>query len=266
MIAALFFSAAASAGPAVESRFQNVALLTTTDRVSVVFELTSEPRNVATRRVSAAVLELEAEPVIAPAAVTSFTAPRGVRFVSGVSIQSAAGSNPGLLKARILLLERARSAVRIVGRRVYVDFWPDSATVPALPERYVLPAPAPTPAAPVPASPQRPLPQPSVPSRDDAYRAAIKPAIEQFDKLAPFLLSATSSPSPQVLKAVSETLKNVESVVSSVDVPGESRRGHGLLAAAVALASTSVDPDFAGDRAAQARQALSLFDQAKSGW
>ena len=63
--------------------------------------------------------------VVGPARPTSFMAPPGVRFVMGVSIH--AGSDTGnRLKARITLLERARSAVRVLGRRVYVDFSPDS--------------------------------------------------------------------------------------------------------------------------------------------
>ena len=112
---------------AAEPRFQNVALLAARDRVSLVFELTGEPRDVATRRVSAAVLELDAGPVVMPARPTSFMAPPGTRFVMGVSLQSGNGVAGGRLKARVALLERARSGVRIVGRRVYVDFSPDAA-------------------------------------------------------------------------------------------------------------------------------------------
>src|SRR5215208_4063683 len=98
---------------AAETRFQHVSLLNASDRVSVVFELTGGPQNVATRRVSAAVLELDAGPVVMPAKATSFTAPPGVRFVMGVSIQGGEAT-AGRLKARITLLERARTAVRVV--------------------------------------------------------------------------------------------------------------------------------------------------------
>jgi len=122
--AGLILSASATAH-AAETRFQHVSLLAVPDRVSLVFELSGEPQNVATRRVSAAVLELDAGPVVMPARATSFMAPPGVRFVMGVSIQSGDGAS-GHLKARITLLERARSEVRVVGRRVYVDFSAES--------------------------------------------------------------------------------------------------------------------------------------------
>ena len=115
-----------SAASAAEPRFQNVALLAARDRVSLVFELSGEPQDVATRRVSTAILELDAGPVVMPARPTSFMAPPGTRFVMGVSLQAGTGAAGGRLKARITLLERVRSGVRVVGRRVYVDFSPDA--------------------------------------------------------------------------------------------------------------------------------------------
>src|SRR5512134_3278875 len=172
-------SAAYAAAPAFgeatagKPHFQNIALLTTRDRVSLVFELTGEPQDVATRRVSAAVLELDAGPIVMPAKATSFMAPPGVRFVMGVSLQAGDGTTAGRLKARITLLERARSAVRVVGRRVYVDFLPDSLPAATQPERTsaarqaVRTVPGPAPAA---------APSPAAPTAADAYRAMVQPA------------------------------------------------------------------------------------------
>ena len=96
----LLISAVVSDADAADSRLQHVSLLTARDRVSLVFELTQEPEDVSTRRVSAAVIELDAGPVVGPARPTSLMAPPGVRFVMGVSIQGA-GRAPGRLKARI---------------------------------------------------------------------------------------------------------------------------------------------------------------------
>jgi hypothetical protein len=259
---------------AAEPRFQNVALLAARDRVSLVFELTGEPRDVATRRVSAAVLELDAGPVAMPARPTSFMAPPGTRFVMGVSLQSGNGVAGGRLKARITLLERARSEVRIVGRRVYVDFSPDPALTmvegPAPSRVEGLPVTALTeragparPAAPTVAGPAGPPPA-AAPVANPVYRATMQTAIERFEQLKPFILSATTSPSEPVLKAVGSTLAGIQGLLASVDVPTDSRQAHDALSSAVAAAATAMSPTFTGDRVAQARQALSLFDQAKN--
>lgn len=276
---ALGLLACASPADAADPRFQQVALLTANDRVSLVFELTDEPQNVATRRVSAAVLELDAGPVVMPARATSFMAPAGVRYVMGVSIQAGDGTTVGRLKARITLLERARSAVRVVGRRVYVDFSPDVLPVaPAAPPERATVAqarPAPTSAASAAtvaraatvapaasATPTaKPAEMPATPSASQAaYRASVQTAVERFQQLTPFLLSATTSPSEPVLKAVGNTLTGIQGLLLSVDVPAESRANHEALSLAVAAAVSAVSPTFTGDRVAQAKQAISAVE------
>ena len=263
MLAAIFHSAPVHAA---DTRFQHVSLLAAQDRVSLVFELTGEPQDVATRRVSAAVLELDAGPVVGPARPTSFMAPPGVRFVMGVSIH--AGSDTGnRLKARITLLERARSAVRVLGRRVYVDFSPDSlppsATQPTRTAAMTAPRAPGAPAAGTPAVAAQSAEAPA-PSRRDEYRAAVQPAIERFEQLSPFMVSAAASPSEPVLKAIGSTLVGIQGLLLSVDAPVESKTLHDLLSSAVATALTAVSPTFTGDRTAQARQAMSLLEQAKN--
>ena len=260
---------------AADPHFQNVAVLTARDRVSLVFELTDEPKDVATRRVSAAVLEVDAGPIVMPAKATSFMAPPGVRFVMGVSLQAGDGATAGRLKARITLLERARSAVRVVGRRVYVDFSPDSQPVVSEPERTsaARPAARPVPAspaqAPAAAAPGTPKGAPYVntaasPSAAENYRTMVQPAIERFEQLTPFMVSAAASPSESVLKAVGNTLIGIQGLLLSVDVPAESRQTHDVLSSAVATAVTAVSPSFTGDRSAHAKQALILLEKAKS--
>ena len=264
--ALLFIAALGGIVEAAEPRFQHVALLAARDRVSLVFELTGEPNDVATRRVSAAVLELDAGPVTMPARPASFMAPPGTRFVMGVSIQPGTGAAGGRLKARITLLERARSAVRVVGRRVYVDFSADELPVKAeglAAPRQEARATAVPPRAQVAAVAEAPTPPPA-PSNNQAYRATVQTAIERFEQLTPFMLSAAASPSEPVLKAIGSTLAGIQGLLLSVDVPADARQGHDVLASAVATAVTAVSPTFTGDRAAQARQALSLLAQAKS--
>jgi hypothetical protein len=259
----LLICAAASVADAGDSRLQHVSLLTARDRVSLVFELTGEPEDVSTRRVSAAVLELDAGPVVGPARPTSFMAPPGVRFVMGVSIQGASRA-AGRLKARITLLERARSTVRVLGRRVYVDFSSDAQGVTPVSSELISGRRAPQPSAP--ASPVPPPVVAPAPLRGAAHREAVQPAVERFEQLMPFLLSAVASPSEPVLKAIESTLAGIQALLTTIDVPAESQTAHDLLAQAVATALTSVNPAFNGDRAAQARQAQSLLGQAKNGW
>ena len=263
-VLALILTLASGRAHAAETRFQHVSLLAASDRVSLVFELTGEPQNVATRRISAAVLELDAGPVVMPARATSFMAPPGVRFVMGVSIQGGDAAS-GRLKARITMLERVRSAVRVVGNRVYVDFSPESALV--SPQLAPAAARQSAPAAPAAASVAAPAASVgSSSSMRDAYRATIQPAFDRFDQLTPFLLSAAASPSEPVLKAVGSTLVGIQGLLLSVDVPADSRRVHDAVSSAVGAALTAVSPTFAGDRAAQAKQALSLLDQARNSW
>ena len=250
---------------AAETRFQHVSLLNARDRVSLVFELTAEPQNVATRRVSAAVLELDAGPVVMPARATSFMAPPGTRFVMGVSMQGGEAT-AGRLKARITLLERAHTAVRVVGRRVYVDFSLDTPAVPQRAERASPGAPQVTAQAVAPAAPAPAAPVPPSISVRNAYRSSVQPAIDRFDELKPFLLSAAASPSEPVLKAVGSTLVGIQGLLLSVDVPAESRQAHDVLSSAVTTAITAVSPTFGGDRAAQLKQALGLLEQARASW
>ena len=263
LIAALLLAVSAGVSPAAaaDSRLQHVSLLTARDRVSLVFELTEEPGDVSTRRVSAAVLELDAGPVVAPTRPTSFMAPPGVRFVMGVSIQGASGA-AGRLKARITLLESARSSVRVLGRRVYIDFSSDQPATSSRPRPASGPAPQ-TAASAVAAPPAAPA-APAAPARGAAYREAVQPAVERFEQLTPFLLSAVASPSEPVLKAIGSTLVGIQALLSSIDVPAESQTAHDLLSQAVATALTAANPTFSGDRGAQARQAQSLLGQAKS--
>lgn len=245
--------ARAGSALAAEARFERVVLLPAPDRVSVVFELSAEPADVTTRRISAAVFELDAGAVLVPAAPTTYVAPAGIRFVSSIVVQGGGdGAAPARLKARIALAERSRSAVRVVGRRVYVDF---SAGEPARPARPVRPD---VPVAPAPRT--QPFSDAPVPA---AYHTSVKPAIERLDRLTPFLVSGTSAPTTSVLQALGTTLTDIDRSVRSMQVPAESRHVHALLSSAISLAMTAVDPAFDGDRAAQTRQALDLLDQAK---
>ena len=95
-----------------------------------------------------------------------------------------------------------------------------------------------------------------------SYEAAIQPALDRMERLAPFLVSAAASPSAPVLKALEETLMTISQSIVAVDVPAQSREAHQLLTSALSLATHAVAPTFGGDRTAQTREALTLIDRA----
>jgi general secretion pathway protein A len=98
---------------------------------------------------------------------------------------------------------------------------------------------------------------------DTAYEAVVNPAIERFERLAPFLMSAAASPSAPVLKALEDTLTTLSQSVSGMDVPTESRYTHQMLTSAISMATVAVNPGFAGNRTDQTRQALDALAEAK---
>lgn len=255
LAAAAFLCAAGARPQAAGARLERVMLLTVPERVSLVIELSAEPMHVETRRISSAVLEIEAGPVDGTVRSEVLSAPPGTRFVADVSIQSGPPTRDGAsVHARIALIEMSRSSVRVIGRRVYVDFSAD--------EPY-----RPGPPAPRTRTAFRRLPPAApaaTPPRREAYQTAVRPAISRLDELAPFLISATGAPTTPVLRAVGETLSGLNQSVRSVEVPAESRSAHDALTSAIALAASAVDPSFAGDRTAQARQALAQLDRAKA--
>jgi hypothetical protein len=81
-------------------------------------------------------------------------------------------------------------------------------------------------------------------------------------EIEPFLLSATKTAAPEVLGAVDQTLTGVQESLRAIQAPPAAAPSHALLRAAVDHAKQSVDRDFSGDRAAQARQAIALWTQA----
>jgi hypothetical protein len=103
----------------------NVLLIGAPDRLSVVFELPREPRQVRSRRVEN-VLDLDAGPMSTKIAAQEWSAPEGVHLVERVSIEGVQASETGdFLRAHITVPEFARANVRAEGRRIYVDVsWP----------------------------------------------------------------------------------------------------------------------------------------------
>ena len=103
-------------------RLARVVLVRTSDRVSLAFELTAEPRKAALRKISTRALDVELGPVIGPIGVEELAPPSGVSLIRQLSIRGLAAANgAAFVRARVTLHEPARGDVRVVGRVVYVD-------------------------------------------------------------------------------------------------------------------------------------------------
>ena len=218
-------------------------------RLSVVIELPSEPRHVETRRPDGTVLEVDAGPVMIGIAARAWNAPDGVDLINGVSVEMHQGPGGNVLRARVTMPALTQSNVRVVGHRVYIDFW----------------------------TPQGRGDQPLRASRrvqvveddedeeiqavssEDAYRDAIGPVVARVGEIEPFLMSAVASPTPEVLAAIGKTLGAIQEWIATIEAPEDSASAHDSLIESVRMAVQAVAPEFAGDRAAQARQAVAQF-------
>src|SRR5262245_22211630 len=103
----------------------NILLIGAPDRLSLVFEMPLEPRQVKSRRVEN-LLDLDVGPMSSKLQPQQWSAPDSVHLVERVSIEGVQASETGdFLRAHITLPEFARANVPAEGRRVYVDLtWP----------------------------------------------------------------------------------------------------------------------------------------------
>jgi hypothetical protein len=240
----------------------NVVLIGAPDRLSVVFELPLEPRQVRSRRVEN-VLDLDVGPMSAKIAPQQWSAPEGVHLIERVSIEGVQASETGdFLRAHITVPEFARANVRAEGRRVYVDL-----TWPMVAPDAVAPRPAAAAAASEPSQPPPSRVVPVVDARQDApsadvYAEQLRGVTERLGAVKPFLMSAAKSGSPDVLRALDETLSTLETSLLGLRAPAASLDQHQMFLSAVRTARKVTDVSYSGDRSAQAREAFVLFDAA----
>jgi len=238
-----------------------VLLLGAPDRLSLVLELQSEPRQVKSSRPDGVTLDIDAGPMATPAHAQRWSAPDSVHLVQTVSIE-ALSSQGGLnyLRARITLPEFAKANVRTEGRRVYVDLtWPLAEDDVRMPRRAAQTSSEKT-------TPEAPA---SAPVREDSrqaerYSEAIVPIQQRIAELKPFLLSAAQSDSVDVMAALDQTLASLEAslVAVSASVPLPEAGQHQLLLSATRVARRGLEPGFTGDRLAHAQKAITMFDGA----
>jgi len=240
----------------------NVVLIGAPDRMSVVFELPLEPRQVRSRRVEN-VLDIDVGPMSAKVAPQQWSAPEGVHLIERVSIEGVQASETGdFLRAHITVPEFARANVRAEGRRVYVDL-----TWPMVAPDTVAPRPAADAAEPGPSQPPPSRVVPVVDARQDAqsadvYAEQLRGVTERLGAVKPFLTSAAKSGSPDVLRALDETLSTLETSLLGLRAPAASLDQHQMFLSAIRTARKVTDVSYSGDRSAQAREAFVLFDAA----
>jgi hypothetical protein len=242
-------------------------LLGAPDRLSLVFELQSEPRQVTSSRPDAATLQIDAGPMPSPAQPQQWGAPDGVHLLHTVAIETvAAQGGLNYIRARVALPEFAKANVRTEGQRVYVDLtWPlDEEDDPRTPRRGAAsPVREANSTAPVQehetgAGAQKQNGQ----AQEDRYREEIQPLHRRIVEIRPFILSAAQSGSTDVYAALDSTLATLETSLVAMSVPPSEVGQHQLLITATRSARSGLQPGFTGDRLAHAQKALTMFDGA----
>jgi len=238
-----------------------VVLVGAPDRVSLVFEMPLEPRQVRSRRVDN-ILDLDIGPMSSSVHPQHWSAPEGVHLVERVGIESVTTPESGqYMRAHVAIPEFAHANVRTEGRRVYVDLaWPMEAAPITAPRRLDR-APSPDRAPSKPAAPAAPVVQPND-RLVEKYAEELRPVRDRVAAMKPFLMSAAQAGSPDVLAALNETLSTLEVSLKGMHPPEDSIPQHKMLISAVRAARSSMDARFSGDRAAQAREAFVLYDAA----
>lgn len=240
-------------------------LLGAPDRLSLVLELQSEPRQVNSSRPDAATLQIDAGPMPTAANPQQWSVPDGVHLLRTVSIETlAAQGGLNYLRARVALPEFAKANVRTEGRRVYVDLtWPFDGEDGRAPRR-----PVPTvvqegePSTTASREPAGAGQAPIARGQDARYFEAIKPSHQKISEIKPFLLSAAQSGSTDVHAALDQTLATLEASVSGLSVPVSEVGQHKLFISAIRVARNALSPGFSGDRVAQVQQAITMFEGA----
>jgi hypothetical protein len=254
--------------PIVDTAAANpgILLLGAPDRVSLVFEMQSEPRQVSSSRPDGTTVQIEAGPMSTPAQPQQWSAPEGVHLLHTVSIESlSAQGGLNYMRARIALPEFAKANVRTEGRRVYVDLaWPLDGENARAPKRMTViqegdrgAASTPNQAASVPAKQST-----ATQAVEERYRQAIEPIHQRIREVRPFLLSAAQSGSTDVYAALDQTFAALEASLTGINVPPSEAGQHQLLLSATRAVRQGLDPAFAGDRLANAQKALVMFDGA----
>jgi len=245
---------------AADPSVMRVAMVPSAGQMSLVIELSDEARSVATQQVTPTLLLVEAGPIALPLRRQILNAPSGLELVQTVSVDE--GTNAGkehVLRLGVTMKRSVASTVRVVGRRVYIDFMVADGPAPVVPPR----------AAGAPMALRRPSrvtasanPAPAT----AAGQQALTGATSRLEEIQPFLLSATSAPvpNPTVLNAVADAINSVQESLRGMQPPAKQGTSFQLLVSAASLAKEAVSADFHGDRASKAKQSMAALAAAKA--
>ncbi len=248
----LLMGVAMLAAPALAAgaKLERVLLLPSVDRSSIVFELTTVPRQVSTRRISDSVVELEATfDTIDNVGPQLLKAPSNVRFVDSVSVRVMSTGAGQVMRARIALSSMAQAVVRGSGRRVYVDVSPLPKALAVAPS-----APSTQAAAVTVAAPPTPRATP-----EQAFQAAMRPSIDKLKELGPFLTSAAASGDPKVTSAVLPNLMALRASLAAQQPPESLRGSHTMVLSAIDRILHAYAVDFTGDRVTTVKQSVTTI-------
>jgi hypothetical protein len=268
-----------------------IVLVGAPGRLSLAFEMRSEPRQVNARRVDDSTLAVDIGPIDAAMPSQEWSAPAGVHLLRAITIEEVVGTGSARhARATLTVPAFARVNTRVEGRRVYVDLtWPaESMTAPAArgtslvglteeeaPVSRAERAPARlaeasrTTESPEPAPAAQPARAVAAAAKEraavvDAPKAeSLAPIVAKFDRVLPFVQSAAKSPQVDVLLALAPTLREVDASLKGMTGTADAA-ARGLLISATASARRAVDPGFDGDRVAESHQAAGLFEAAKA--
>jgi len=246
---------------AADPSVMRVAVVPSAGQLSLVVELSDEARSVSTQQVTPTLLMVEAGPIALPLKRQLLNAPSGLALLQKVSVdEGTTAGNEHVLRLGVTMKKPAPSTVRVVGRRVYIDFLVADTPAAAAPPRAAR--------DPIPlqqrqsrlASNRNAAPAPA------AGRQELSGATSRLEEIQPFLLSATSAPvpNPAVLNAVADAISSVQQSLRGAQPPAKQGPSFQLLVSAASLAAEAVSADFHGDRASKAKQSIAILAAAKA--
>jgi hypothetical protein len=249
---------------AADPSVMRVAVVPSAGQMSLVVELSDEARSVSTQQVTPTLLLVEAGPIALPLKRQILNAPSGLALLQKVSVdEGTSAGKEHVLRLAITMKRPAPSTVRVLGRRVYVDFMVPDAPAAVVPPRaagdFV---------------PSQGRQSRVMSNRNDASAASgavagqeiLSGATSRLEEIQPFLMSATSAPvpNPAVLTAVADAITSVQESLRGMQGPAKQGPSFHLLVSAASLAAEAVSADFHGDRASKARQSMAALAAAKT--
>jgi hypothetical protein len=246
---------------AADPSVMRVAVVPSAGQMSLVVELSDEARSVSTQQVTPTLLLVEAGPIAPPLKRQMLNAPSGLALLQKVSVdEGTTAGKEHVLRLGVTMKRPAPSTVRVVGRRVYIDFMIADAPAAVAPPR----------------AGRDPIPLQARQSRLTSNRNAVPVAAtdrqfltgptSRLEEIQPFLLSATSAaaPNPAVLNAVKDAISSVQEALRTLQPPAKQGPSFQLLVSAASLAAEAVSADFHGDRASKAKQSMAVLAAAKA--